>query len=109
MCIRDRGISDHKPQIIIAKILSQSQKHEVKSINKMIRKYNNQSLDLFKNALVTKDWCELIGTCGRQTVMYIGSNSDGDFIASPLIDFYSFVPEDSRRKSFASTLRFKDK
>jgi len=45
----------------------------------------------------------------RQTVKYIGSNSDGDFIASPLIDFYLFVLEDSRRESFASSLRFKDK
>jgi len=26
-------------------------------------------------------------TRGRQTVKYIGSNSDGDFNASPLIDF----------------------
>ena len=42
--VQDPGISDHKSQIIIAKVLSQSQRHEVKSINKMIRKYNDQSL-----------------------------------------------------------------
>ena len=53
--LQDPGIPDHKSQILTAKILSQSQS-EVKSINKIIRKYNDQSLDLFKNDLVTKDW-----------------------------------------------------
>jgi len=31
-------------------------------MNKMIRKYIDQSIDPFKNALVTKDWCELFGS-----------------------------------------------
>jgi len=48
--VQDPGISDHKSQILTAKILSRICKHKVKSVHKKIGKYNDQSIYVQKGS-----------------------------------------------------------
>jgi len=87
-CVIDPGISDHNAQIFVTNF-EYLKPGKVNVVSKKNRKYNAESIDLFKKALSTKDWNELyrlddVNKCCDKFIHHLKCSFN---LAFPLQDF----------------------